>query len=549
VLYLCEVIAYTPMNMKKILPFFLILSLSGNLLAQSISVKSFRKLENDLTARLDAPKKDQNGEVCAIIKVVTTQTGFIWEPDGLGIVLNENKGGEYWLYVPHGAKRLTIKHPQFGLLRDYFYTVPIEKATVYELVLVADKGVTQVEETIVSQWLAITPEPADAMVYLNDKFVKNGIYQAKLKPGTYTYRVEAPLYYMEAGKIEIKDTKIDLTVRLKPTFGYISVTSEPENDAKVIIDGKAQLNNTPCKSEPLDSGEHSVQVVKEMYQPAFQKVRVSEGQTTAAIFKLIPTFAEVTINIPAEATLFINDQAKGKGSWQGRLIAGVYSIEARQENHRTIRQDIDLAIGDKPVIKLEPTPIYGKLDVLTNPTSANIRLNGQPYGTTPNTIGKLLIGNYQLKLSKTGYATLSKPITIMEGKVTEINEKLHAGISDEDSIAKIIPVYSKEYYRYKKSKTIFLGAALASGLAGTIFYLQSSKTYKDYQTATTDAPALQDKVKLYNSIYPICFGVAGICAIEVVLKTGKQNKAKSQKISFYPVPLPGGAGTYLTYHF
>jgi formylglycine-generating enzyme required for sulfatase activity len=45
-----------------------------------------------MPACIDAPKKDQNGDVCAIIKVLTTQTGFIREPDGLGIVSAENSG-------------------------------------------------------------------------------------------------------------------------------------------------------------------------------------------------------------------------------------------------------------------------------------------------------------------------------------------------------------------------------------------------------------------------------------------------------------------------
>ena len=33
-----------------------------------IAVKSFRKLENDMTARIDVPKKDQNGDVCNYIR-------------------------------------------------------------------------------------------------------------------------------------------------------------------------------------------------------------------------------------------------------------------------------------------------------------------------------------------------------------------------------------------------------------------------------------------------------------------------------------------------
>ena len=62
--------------MKNIFTSLLLISFFLNLSAE-ISVKSFRKLDNDMTARIDAPKKDQNGDVCAVIKVVTTQTGFL----------------------------------------------------------------------------------------------------------------------------------------------------------------------------------------------------------------------------------------------------------------------------------------------------------------------------------------------------------------------------------------------------------------------------------------------------------------------------------------
>ncbi|MCX6307716.1 MAG: PEGA domain-containing protein, partial [Bacteroidia bacterium] len=116
--------------------FLLLAFFIPNIVLAEIAGKSFRKLESDLTARVDEPKKDQNGDLCAIIKVVTTQTGFGWEPDGLGIVAAVPKMGEFWLYIPYGAKRLTIKHPQLGILRDYLYPLPIEKATVYELVLI-----------------------------------------------------------------------------------------------------------------------------------------------------------------------------------------------------------------------------------------------------------------------------------------------------------------------------------------------------------------------------------------------------------------------------
>ena len=46
--------------------------------AQQISVQSFRKLENDLSARGSEGRTDQNGDRCAIIKVVTPGTDFVF---------------------------------------------------------------------------------------------------------------------------------------------------------------------------------------------------------------------------------------------------------------------------------------------------------------------------------------------------------------------------------------------------------------------------------------------------------------------------------------
>ena len=74
--------------------------------AQSISVSSFRLLENDLDANTAGTmERDQNGEVAALIKVVTTQTGFTFDGGALGIVKTIQKPGEIWVYVPRGLKR------------------------------------------------------------------------------------------------------------------------------------------------------------------------------------------------------------------------------------------------------------------------------------------------------------------------------------------------------------------------------------------------------------------------------------------------------------
>ena len=560
--------------MKKILIVLLFASFTINIFSQAqITVKSFRKLESDMTARYEAPKKDQNGDVCAVIKVVTTQTGFNWDSDGLGIVAAVPKVSEYWIYVPWGAKRLTIKHPQLGLLRDYLYPISIEKATVYELVLSTGKVVTTVEDEVIGQWLVINPEPAEAMVYINDKLVKTGSYQAKLKPGKYNYRVEAPMYHSELGIVEIANARKELNVKLKPAFGLVSVSTEPEKDAKVLIDGKLQPNVTPCQSEPLSAGDHIIQVLKDLYEPINQKVTVVEGQTVPISFTMVPNFAEIDITLPENATLFINNEQKATGNWKGRLSAGVYSLEARLDKYKPAKQDIELAVGDNKTIALTPSPIEGSLDVIATPTGVTISVNGKEYGTTPYTFDKLLIGEYSIQLSKTGYATVNRTVTIEEGKNSELKETLTrvaapkvekekkeqpaANENKEQKETKnvqlvkpVVKIYAPDYYKYKKSKTLWLISALVTGAAGTFAYLQAGTVYKQYQTATTnDASNLYSKVKLYDMVSPIAFGLAGFSAIEFILNSGKQSKAKKQSVSFNPVPLKNGGGFVLAYHF
>ena len=43
-----------------------------------IQVTSFQPMETDITARITAPQRDQNGEICALIRIVTTEKDFMF---------------------------------------------------------------------------------------------------------------------------------------------------------------------------------------------------------------------------------------------------------------------------------------------------------------------------------------------------------------------------------------------------------------------------------------------------------------------------------------
>jgi len=83
-------------------------------------------------------------------------------------------------------------------------------------------------------------------------------------------------------------------------------------------------------------------------------------------------------------------------------------LEVQRDKHRLAKQDIEVKAGDKRVVDLQPLPIYGSLDIMTTPAGANISINGKEYGTTPNTINNLLIGEYTIQLSNVGFESVNK---------------------------------------------------------------------------------------------------------------------------------------------
>ena len=104
--------------------------------AQNMKVLDFKLLENDLTANTYGTQKlDMNGETSALIKIQTPERGFSFDGGMQGIVASEEHAGEIWLYVPRRAQKLIIQHPDYGVLRDYFYPINIEGGKTYEMLI------------------------------------------------------------------------------------------------------------------------------------------------------------------------------------------------------------------------------------------------------------------------------------------------------------------------------------------------------------------------------------------------------------------------------
>ena len=197
--------------------------------AQTLAVTSFKPLPNDLTANMaGTQEKDQNGDVAALIKVVTSQTGFSFEGGMAGIVKTQQRTGEIWVYVPHGIKKITILHQSLGVLRDYYFPCAIEAAKTYEMALTSGEVRTTVVEDLGVSYLVLSVTPKTASVYIDGELQANdgsGEIVKSLPYGEHQYRVEAGNYMPDAGVVQIGKDKTVLNVNLKSALATLKVAT------------------------------------------------------------------------------------------------------------------------------------------------------------------------------------------------------------------------------------------------------------------------------------------------------------------------------------
>ena len=415
--------------------FFSSLMLSAQ---EGMSVKSFDEMPNDLDARVNFSKIDQNGKKCALVKIVTTEGDFTFDNGQLGVVAAVHKPelSEWWVYLPEKTRKLKIMHPVYGQLTDgeagfFYFPNALKSATCYRMELTTQRKVVTYEPTKVKTgFLIIKSTPSSAQVYITENgienFAGNTPVQKKLPYGTYNYRIKKSLYHDEVGVAVVDNTRVDQNIVLRQAYGALKITSTPPN-ATITIDGVEQTYTTPCTIDKLASGNYKINIVAPRYASQQHKVTISDNQTTPLNVTLDARFAQVTISTLPNATIVINGESKGIGKFSGNLVEGIYDIEVSLAQHRSATRQIEVVAKQPQTITLNPTPIYGSLDVISDPMDANITINGKNYGISPTTIENLLVGDYEVVLSKDGCATQSRRVTITENNLSTLEVILPQG--------------------------------------------------------------------------------------------------------------------------
>lgn len=293
------IVTITPMRILYTLIFLFFFTGS---FAQELSVKSFVKDEMDLTAnQKETIVLDQNGEKCALIRIETTLAGFSFDVGSLGVQKVVQKTGEVWVYVPHGVRRIVLRHKLYGTV-EYNFPISIEKAKTYKMNL---------HYLIEGEDLKIRSSVEGAYIIVDGDTLGTSPQNIRLPYGRHTIAGALSRYYGEEIVYVEKNGIYSVLVSMEDVYGDFSV-NVPGN-AEIWFEGKRQGVGTWKSS--LREGTYVIETRKSNHENRTTTFTVMKNQSVE-INAIAPEpyhgFVQVTVS-PHDAKISHGETSVNSG--------------------------------------------------------------------------------------------------------------------------------------------------------------------------------------------------------------------------------------------
>ena len=377
-------------HIPSILSGFLLFLLVQGAYAQKIEVESFKLLPTDLTPiSREGKRTDQNGQIAALIRIVTPETGFVFEGGALGIVDTQQRTGEIWVWVPKGLRKISIMHQQLGVLRDYRFPIEIEAARAYEMVLTHYSGPGPLPP-VKQQFLAFKITPANAFLEVNNKpwtVEADGTAIQYVDFGTYSYRVRAANYFTEAGSVTVDNpdsTKV-VEVMLKPDVAEVTLTVDA--DAEIWVNGVKKGVRT--WTGPLGSGTYKIECKQAGHESSLvsKEIKSSMSGQTITLPAPKPVYGSLLVeSTPSFCKLFIDGKDYGETPKSvNQILVGQHKIKLSKEGYADHVETVTITKDEQKQMKPTLRAQEKKEEKTKSPSEiTRIRSNRHSYSSYNN---------------------------------------------------------------------------------------------------------------------------------------------------------------------
>ena len=284
-------------------------------------------------------------------------------------------------------------------------------------------------------------EPADATVDViaHDEvkkwIFKDGVAELKLIEGDYLYIVSAEDYHTATGIIHIPATVKDTTIRLRPTFGWLTINCDSMDlqglTAVISHNGKGKQDTEPLPmaSTVYQPGYYTISINKERFFPYEEIVTIEENKTTEVCPQLVRKVYKRNTFLLAEAGYAMNP-SWGVGLMLGQVYGEVHQgcgagwyVKGRS-NFQFTKAEEGLMIDQSGAIEKEKPSYTGNQrtnELLINAGLVLNFLNKQK----PNRNKRSMFGIY----AGLGYGQYARSWEISDGRWIEYAPSKAKGIS------------------------------------------------------------------------------------------------------------------------
>jgi len=288
--------------------------------------------------------------------------------------------------------------------------------------------------------LDVSSLPPGASVYLDGKLLgTTPLKTNKVTSGTRTLRVELEKHDVWIDTVILENEKI-ATVKagLTKQLGTLSIESDPAG-ARIYLD-RVALGETPFTTSGLPVGKYEVEIRKENYYPWKDTATVVKDKTTEVVATLSGIPGSISVaSTPSGAKVYLNDSYQGLTPLSiSSLRAGRYRLRVSMDRYGDYQGEVAVNWNATATVNAVLPPEIGSISVASNPAGAEVYLDGRHLGSTPLKLDNLLVGVYDLKLSRSAYRDWQDSVRVEKGKTASVQVSLppRAGaikiISSED---------------------------------------------------------------------------------------------------------------------
>ena len=318
----------------------------------------------------------------------------------------------------------------------------------------------------------ISISPSDGVTYSNYTFVTTQLntgssetihfpFSTSSSASTGSRNVTVQIKYYDKGWLDLETfgpyyRTASISFNLIESHGTISISSAPSS-ANIYLDGTFK-GTTPLTIPNVPIGSHTIKLTKSGYNDVSKTVTVSSGRTTTVSESLnVQTGSIKVTSNPSGANIYLDGTFKGTTP---KTISNVptdsHTIKLTKSGYNDISKTVTVSSSQTTTVSESLNVQTGSIKVTSNPSGANIYLDGTFKGTTPTTLSSVPIGSHVIEITKSGYNDISKTVTVSSSHTTYVSENLKSTInslptSTVTEIRTSSPTYDKST-SYEKNK-------------------------------------------------------------------------------------------------